>query len=138
MPPVWLDEAGQRRWATFLSMRDVVMKALEEQRSRGIIGSPLEARVTLLVSDQALQQLCEAHRETLAEAFVVSSVDVQTDGASPDETAVQVPGLVGVKVERAAGRKCERCWKHLTSVGKESAHPQLCERCVRVVQAQSK
>ena len=125
----------RRRWETFRSIRDAVMKALEEQRSRGVIGSPLEAQVTLFVSDRALQQLCEAHRDTLAEAFVVSGVDVQSDGISPG-AAAQVPGLVGVNVERARGRKCERCWKHLTSVGKESAHPQLCERCAHVVMSQ--
>jgi isoleucyl-tRNA synthetase len=135
-PDLRLDEAGTRRWTTFLSMRDVVMKALEEQRSRGIIGSPLEARVTLVVNDQTLQRLCEAHRQTLAEAFVVSGVEVQANGVHPASSDLQVPGLVGVRVERAPGEKCGRCWKHLTSVGSESAHPQLCERCARVVLAQ--
>ncbi|OGX40332.1 MAG: isoleucine--tRNA ligase [Omnitrophica WOR_2 bacterium RIFCSPHIGHO2_02_FULL_68_15] len=131
-PAGGLDEAGQRRWAAFLAIRDVVMKALEEQRGRGIIGSGLEARVTLVMSDPALRSLCEAHREALAEAFVVSSLEVRSGEAASAEAA-SVPGLVEVHVERAPGGKCQRCWKHLESVGSHPAHPTLCARCARAV-----
>ncbi len=124
-PQVHLDEAGRRRWEAFLSMRGAVMKALEEQRARGVIGSPLEARVTLRIGDGALAQECRAHRDTLSEAFVVSEVAVEHDGPQGEP--------IGVNVERAPGSKCARCWKHLMSVGKQAAHPTLCERCVRAV-----
>ena len=127
------DAERRRRWQTFLSLRGPVMQKLEEQRAKGSIGSPLEARVTLLVNDRALQQDCDAHRDALAEAFVVSAVEVQADGAAP---ASGVPGLVGVRVDRADGQKCQRCWKHLASVGSQPAHPSLCARCARVVTLQ--
>ncbi len=129
-PAEGLDAAGRSRWARFLSMRDVVMKALEAQRASGLIGSPLEAKVTLDISDRALQQACEASREALAEAFVVSAVEVV---AGEVGAAAGVPGLSGVRVERAPGSKCQRCWRYLTSVGSQAAHPQLCERCAHVV-----
>ena len=131
---VLLDAASTQRWETFLSMREVVMKALEEQRSHGVIGSPLEARVTLRVDQPGLKAMCDTHREALAELFVVSDVAVQSHHAA--STSSRVPGLVGVMVERAPGGKCERCWKHLTSIGDEPSHPHLCARCVRVVQRQ--
>jgi isoleucyl-tRNA synthetase len=131
-----LDQTGETRWATFLAIRDAVMKALEAQRSRGVIGSSLEARVTLVIADAALQQLCESHRTTLAEAFVVSDVAVQSNGA-PAPVGTPLPGLLDVRVERAPGAKCGRCWKHLTSVGVDAAHPQLCERCVGVITAKT-
>ncbi len=136
-PAGGLDEAGQRRWATFLAVRDVVMKALEEQRGRGLIGSGLEALVTLVVSDTALRSLCETSREALAEACVVSSVEVRSGEAALSEAGA-VPGLVEVCVERAPGGKCQRCWKHLTSVGSHPAHPTLCARCARAVTQQYK
>ena len=133
-----LDQAGARRWATFLSMRDVVMKALEEQRGRGVIGSPLEARVTLSVKDPTLQRLCEQYRETLTEAFVVAGVETRVNGAQAASSGSSaVPGLVGVTVERAPGKKCSRCWKYLTTVGDAASHPELCDRCTRVVTAQT-
>jgi isoleucyl-tRNA synthetase len=131
-PDSALDDAGRQRWAAFRAIRDVVMKALEAERIKRVIGSPLEAQVTLVVSDQVLRQLCEAHRDTLAEAFVVSRVTVQTNGTAAAGSR-SVPGLVEVKVERADGGKCERCWKYLTSVGAQAEHPHLCERCVGVV-----
>ncbi len=130
-----LDGDGRTRWATFVSLRDVVMKALEEQRGQGLIGSPLEAQVTLLVQEPQLGRLCEAHREALAEAFVVSGVAVQRDDAAGSGAESRVPGLRGVRVTRASGQRCERCWKHLPSVGAQAAHPQLCARCVQAVEA---
>ena len=112
------------------------MKALEEERIKRVIGSPLEAQVSLIIADDSLRTLCEAHHETLAEAFVVSSVQVVPDGATRGGAAREgVPGGVEVRVERAPGEKCQRCWKYLASVGSQPAHPQLCERCVEVVSA---
>ncbi|MBI3996556.1 MAG: isoleucine--tRNA ligase [Candidatus Omnitrophica bacterium] len=132
-PAVTADAGRTQRWATFFSMRDVVMKALEEQRSRGVIGSPLEASVTLVINDQRLRQMCETYREALTEAFVVSDINVRMNGTPAAQVAPGVPGLAEVKVARAAGAKCSRCWKYLTSVGANATHPQLCERCARVV-----
>jgi isoleucyl-tRNA synthetase len=94
----------------------------------------LEAEVTLLVHDPQLRAACEAHQQALAEAFVVSSVRVGGNGAGAPEGPA-APGLAGVAVARAPGRKCGRCWKHLTSVGEHAAHPSLCARCARVVTA---
>ena len=124
------DNGHAARWAAFLSLREVAMKALEEQRTQGTIGSPLEARVTFLVSNPSFRQLCEAHREVLAEMLVVSEVAVEGSAQ-----AVQAD-LADVRVERAAGSKCQRCWRYLSSVGSVPAHPQLCERCARVVTEQ--
>ncbi len=140
-PERGLDESGKQRWATFLSMRTAVMKALETERARGGIGSPLEARVTLVVSDPGLAQACEAHQQELAEAFVVSSIALRTDpstraqdsGLAAAAAETGVTGLAGVSVERAPGQKCGRCWKYLESVGTQAAHPGLCERCAGVV-----
>ena len=145
-PDVTLSDGQREHWAAFLSMRDVVMKALEEQRSRGVIGSPLEAQVTLLIHQPEFRAVCDANRDALAEAFVVSSVQIASDEAAcrvPNAQMAALPaaaraveaGLADVRVERASGEKCARCWKHLTSVGVALAHPQLCERCTRVVMA---
>ena len=123
------DEDLARRWQHFLEVRDQAMKALEEQRSQGLLGSPLEAQVRLSIGDSALRTLCEAHRATLAEAFVVSEVQVD-DHPDPD-------GPIGVGVERAGGTKCQRCWRYQRSVGTNTAHPQLCDRCVGVITGKS-
>jgi isoleucyl-tRNA synthetase len=125
------EAAFVQRWETFLAVRAVVMKALEEQRSAQVIGSPLEAQVSLVASDPQLARVCEQHRDALAELFVVSEVRVLASGEGGG-TAVQ--GLAQVRVTRADGAKCQRCWNYRPTVGQSSRHPQLCNRCVIVVQ----
>jgi isoleucyl-tRNA synthetase len=127
---IWLDAQEQARWASVLAIRDVVMKALEEERARNVIGAPLEARVTLAVSDRALLAQCRAHAETLAEVCVVSQVAVE-EAAQGGGT--RVAGLTGVMVTRALGGKCSRCWRYREDLGVEATHPELCARCARVV-----
>jgi isoleucyl-tRNA synthetase len=41
---------------------------------------------------------------------------------------------LGVEVERAAGRKCERCWKYSTDVGADARFPTICGACAEVVE----
>jgi isoleucyl-tRNA synthetase len=61
----------------------------------------------------------------------------------PDETAVRNRGirygspLFGgpIVVTKAAGEKCERCWKYDTGVGTDQAHPTVCPRCAAVLQS---
>jgi isoleucyl-tRNA synthetase len=45
-----------------------------------------------------------------------------------------VPG-VGVVPERAAGRKCARCWQVLPEVGEQAVARDLCRRCTDAVAA---
>ena len=41
---------------------------------------------------------------------------------------------VEVRVRKASGQKCQRCWIRLSSVGNSAKHPTLCHRCVAVVE----
>jgi len=36
---------------------------------------------------------------------------------------------VQIKVSKAPGAKCERCWNYSTHVGENAAYPTVCERC---------
>jgi isoleucyl-tRNA synthetase len=46
----------------------------------------------------------------------------------------EAPGSkVTVKVEKAEGLKCERCWKFSTTVGSNPAHPTLCSGCCEAI-----
>jgi len=54
--------------------------------------------------------------------FIVSQVDVE-----------RAEGELAVKVERAGGRKCERCWKYTTDVGSDPQFPTICAACAGAV-----
>jgi len=41
-----------------------------------------------------------------------------------------------IAVSKAAGGKCERCWKYSAGVGNDATHPGVCGRCAEVLQCQ--
>jgi len=49
--------------------------------------------------------------------------------------AVSGVGDDPAEVSLAPGRKCDRCWRVLTEVGGQAAHPTLCLRCTDAVEA---
>jgi isoleucyl-tRNA synthetase len=36
---------------------------------------------------------------------------------------------LAVRIDKADGKKCERCWNYSTHVGENSRYPSVCERC---------
>ncbi|HZP18079.1 MAG TPA: class I tRNA ligase family protein, partial [Terriglobales bacterium] len=120
-------EATERSdWETLHSVREQVLKSLEESRNNKEIGANLEAQVKLTASD-SLYPVLERHRDDLRYLFIVSAVTLERS-TSGNGTA----GLA-VEVSKAAGHKCERCWNYSTRVGQDRDYPTVCERCVPVV-----
>jgi len=113
-------------WARLRAVREDVLKALEEARNKKLIGTGLEAQVTLTASDPVYSVL-QRYREQLRYLFIVSAVNVE-QGASGNGT-----GGVNVNVSKAPGQKCERCWNYSTHVGEDPEYPTVCERCSAVL-----
>ena len=38
-----------------------------------------------------------------------------------------------VTVQRAEGKKCDRCWNYSIHVGENSRYPTVCERCSEAI-----
>jgi isoleucyl-tRNA synthetase len=117
------------RWEKIFAVRDLVLRALEEARIAKVIGSSLEARVNLSASGQTYD-LLEKYLSDLRYIFIVSQVNLEPAERASGATEM---GGVAVKVERAAGEKCERCWNYSTRVGESSRYPTVCERCVQAL-----
>ena len=119
------DEAFEAKWARIMAIRDDVKKVLEQARADKVIGSALEAGLTLYCSKEVYDFLNAIPMDELADLFIVSHVDlVEGEGG--------VKGLVeglGVSAAHAAGNKCLRCWKYETTVGEDG----LCPRCAKVL-----
>jgi len=118
------------KWEQLAQVRSVVLVALEQARAAKTIGGGLEAKVRLHANGKApgLQELLKEKGSLLPALFIVSQVAVDSaegDGLVQSET---LPGL-SVKIERADGKKCERCWNYSTHVGENSRYPTVCERC---------
>ncbi|MDC8447373.1 MAG: isoleucine--tRNA ligase [Nitrospira sp.] len=124
LDPAWADGKLAERWERLLKYRTQVQGALEERRREKVIGSSLEAHVHLTTDVPTGQWLNVAHAD-LGALFIVSQVTVeQRPDATTDFT---------VSVTKATHRKCERCWNYREAVGKDAAHPTLCDRCVEAI-----
>ncbi len=116
---------------TFLEVRGVVLKKLEEARAAKLLGHPLEARVTLKVkAGSAHDTVLRRFAAVLPELFVVSRVAVERADALS-----AVDGPVEVGVERIEGTRCGRCWNYTEDVGGQEGAPDLCGRCADVLKA---
>ncbi|HEY1221252.1 MAG TPA: isoleucine--tRNA ligase [Bryobacteraceae bacterium] len=109
-------------WERLMEVRGRVMQSLEAARNEKRIGAPLEARVVLTASGENAT-LLEQHAADLPALFIVSQVEVKR----------VAEGDLSVEVERAAGQKCERCWRYTTDTGADSHYPTVCGRCAQAV-----
>jgi isoleucyl-tRNA synthetase len=103
-------------------VREEVLKSLEEARTNKLIGGGLEAEVKISAPEPVFSVLIR-HATELRYLFIVSAVTLEP-GASANGSSG-----ISVKVGRAPGQKCERCWNYSTHVGEDSEFPTVCERC---------
>ncbi|MEJ7849077.1 MAG: isoleucine--tRNA ligase [Pyrinomonadaceae bacterium] len=111
-----VDSALLNNWERIFSIRDEVLKALEEARIAKQIGSSLEAKV-ILTADKETTMFLLDYYEDLRYTFIVSQVEVHEGDA------------MNVEIQKADGEKCERCWNYSTRVGDFEKYPTVCERC---------
>jgi isoleucyl-tRNA synthetase len=111
-----------KNWDRLMEVRDTVLKSLEAARQEKFIGAPLEACLHLRAGGD-LHALLQQHAADLPALFIVSQVQVESQ---PDH-------VLSVHVARAAGVKCERCWKYTTDVGSVAELPTVCGPCAAAV-----
>ncbi len=102
-------------------VRDAVQQEVDKARKEKLIGSNLEAAVTLTVPDDHPAAAILKDKEASGEFLIISDLTIR-----PGET-------FGVIVTRTAFQKCQRCWRHLPDIGVNAKHPALCGRCAEVV-----
>jgi isoleucyl-tRNA synthetase len=123
----WQDAPLLKRWARLVEVRDQVNLQLEEKRKDKTIAANLSARVVIGAEGETAELLAN-YREVLPTLFGVSEVALKTQDPGPKTT----DGLT-VLVERAAGIKCERCWRYVPEVSAEPERAGLCSRCVEAL-----
>jgi isoleucyl-tRNA synthetase len=116
------------QWERLRGVRADVLKALENARNAKYIGSGIEAQVWVSVSDGSLYSLLKRYEDQLRYLFIVSSATLEPWTADNGPS-----GGVVVKVKKADGQKCERCWNYSTHVGEDENYPTVCERCSAVL-----
>lgn len=120
------DDKFIEKWNEIYKLRSDVTKALESKRQNKFIGAPLEAKV-IIHADGDNYSKFSVLKDILEKVFIVSAVDI-CQGGSGEFKSDNFDG-VSYDVERAAGKKCERCWSYSEYVGSNADHPTLCARC---------
>ncbi|NJN03780.1 MAG: isoleucine--tRNA ligase [Leptolyngbyaceae cyanobacterium SL_1_1] len=142
----WQAPALAAKWQELRLVRQEVNKVLEQARTAKAIGSSLDAKAVLYVTDATLRsQLAQmnledavapnqAHVDELRYLFLVSQVELLENSDRLQGLKFSSESdLLGVGIVDADGEKCDRCWNYSTHVGESAEHPTLCERCVPAI-----
>ncbi|MFH0917858.1 MAG: isoleucine--tRNA ligase [Candidatus Omnitrophota bacterium] len=131
-PTFWQDDRfslGQKNVGEELKdvieLVPVAAKALEELRSKGQIGSSFDAQINILTKTQDRYTFLQSFNIELGEIFKVSQVKVTLDKSNSAD--------LSMRVEKAPGAKCLRCWNYSLEVGKSQAHPLICDNCIKAI-----
>lgn len=129
-----MDEAMEKKWNALLKVRAEITRALEIARREKVIGHPLDAEV-LITCNATLDTFLQAEWQSLQEISIVSALSRADELGEGDHPYVseEIKGL-HIVVRPAPGRKCERCWTRSPSVGSHDQHPEICDRCLNVVE----
>ena len=100
-----------------MEVRSHVLKALEEARNEKLIKSSQEAAISLAAPEDVTALLSKALSDKVSQWMIVSQCDM--------EKAEEI----SVKVRKADGVKCPRCWNYSTEADSEG----LCPRCQAVL-----
>ena len=100
-----------------LEVRALVTKANEEARNEKLIASSQEAKILLTLPKEEKELVEKNLGAAVAQWLIVSHVEL-------------VEGETAVKVEKASGQKCPRCWNYDEHVDENG----LCPRCHTVME----
>ncbi|MFM8525463.1 MAG: isoleucine--tRNA ligase [Cyanobacteriota bacterium] len=140
-PSTWRDSSLEEPMERILALRALVNRQLEGCRKEGRLGASLEAQVQLELSEGAegiaaaldwLNGSAHPTVDNLADWLLVSALQLGGDAPAAVLSEASETGVT-VRLARADGEKCERCWHYESDIGQHPAHPTLCGRCVAVL-----
>ncbi len=117
----WADDALLVKWLRIRAVRDEATRQIELLRGQGLIGSSLQAGLTLSARDADLAAL-KSLGDDLKYVFITSEAEAVPLVTEDEQHLIALP-------RRLDARKCERCWHVRDDVGVDPARPELCGRC---------
>jgi isoleucyl-tRNA synthetase len=132
VPAEWIDEKYNEAFAKLVQLRPYVLKALEDKRRAGAIGSSLQARIVFKSSQEDHFAYLKDKEDILNSIFIVSQSEIQQVNSVNQGLSEEFPDLE-IEIQRADGEKCSRCWNYFTDLGTDEEHPTLCGRCTAIV-----
>jgi isoleucyl-tRNA synthetase len=122
----WINPELSMKISKIKEIRRSVTTALEIARQNKVIGSSLQADVTIFDPDKIIQMHDESFWKEIA---ITSELKIKNEPIPDMAFVANDLKNIGVIVSVAAGEKCERCWKISTYLNKDK----ICERCQKVL-----
>ena len=123
------DKMGRDFWDQIIQVRTAVSKEVEQVRSKGDIGSSLNAKVELYCNEAYFSSLSLLSNE-LRFIFITSGASLADEKSCPEDAIQTEIEGIQLKVTASEDEKCVRCWHQTSDVSTHSEHPELCGRCV--------
>ena len=117
------NEQLEKDFERIFEVRSEVFKALENARNDKLIGKPLEAAISLDLTSED-RKLFDLHIKDEINRFFIVSLARFSELSDSD-----LIESIKVKVEKAEGVKCPRCW----NISMEHDENGLCPRCQKVL-----
>ena len=114
IPKSWANLNLNDKWESLNKIKQAVNIAIEEKRTKKVIGSSLEAEIEIFL-DKKNYDLLE--NLDLTEYFITSKAKRNFNKDNKNE--------IKVLVKKSSGVKCERCWKIVEK---------KCMRCEKIIQ----
>ena len=127
--PEWINESLDEEFSKLLKTREIVSKAIEPLRSSDpkIIGSSLEADIVITSTDKEKIMLLDKYSKLLGDLYIVSHVYTSNEN-NEDILNEYSQDEYTVKVLKAKGEKCARCWKY-----RELNKDGICKDCENAI-----
>ncbi|MBN2483289.1 MAG: isoleucine--tRNA ligase [Candidatus Omnitrophica bacterium] len=106
-------------WEKIKGLREEVLKEIEVKREQGVVGSSLEAEVSLTFPEEEYA-FFSGYQAIFMEVCIVSKVNVSC-------------GRRQIEVTKSNTLKCPRCWNFRDDVGQDQAYPEVCVRCAEAL-----
>ena len=122
-------------WQPVIDTRELVSKELERVRTEGIIGSGLDANVTLYCDGELYEALSKMNDE-LRFIFITSYAEVKPLTDKTEQANATDNKQLFIEVSASEHEKCVRCWHHRHDVAESKEHPELCGRCIENIEGE--
>ncbi|MBR2068249.1 MAG: isoleucine--tRNA ligase [Candidatus Gastranaerophilales bacterium] len=124
----WINNELDEEFSLLLKTREIVSKAIEPLRSAEpkVVGSSLEADVVIKSENASKSELLNKYKDILADLYIVSHVSIQDTAQKALNEYSQ--DEFEVKVYKAQGEKCARCWKY-----RELNSDGICADCMEAI-----
>jgi isoleucyl-tRNA synthetase len=137
----WSQPELAEKWLKLRDLRMEANKVLEQARSAKEIGSSLEAKLLVYISDAEWRSTLATlntntgnHVDEVRYLFLASQVLLlDSPNAISDAKHAITTETLGIAMAKADGGKCDRCWNYSLNVGSFELHPLLCDRCVDAI-----